>query len=106
MEDLSKDGNMQQSVFGVYLGGAEEKNKYNAGYLAPTVHLHNLFTKGDKRYEGTFMLELHKFYYDYYTAPTTLPLSISMLPAGCRMLTSLLGRTKIRLCARMRLSSK
>ena len=80
LEDLSKDGNMQQSVFGVYLGGAEEKNKYNAGYLAPTVHLHNLFTKGDKRYEGTFMLELHKFYYDYYTAPTTSPIKYFYAP--------------------------
>ena len=70
LEDLSKSGNMQQSMFGVYLGGAEEKNKYNAGYLAPTLHLHNLFEQGDLRYEGTFMLELHKYYYDYYNNPS------------------------------------
>lgn len=68
LEDLSKSGNSQQSLFGVYLGGAEEKNKYNYGFLAPTYHLHELFTEGDARYEGTFMLELYKNYYDYYDA--------------------------------------
>lgn len=68
LEDLSKNGNTQQSLFGVYLGGAEEKNKYNYGYLAPTLRLHELFTEGDSRYEGTFMLELYKQYYDYYDA--------------------------------------
>lgn len=68
LEDLSKSGNAQQSLFGVYLGGAEEKNKYNYGFLAPTYHLHELFTEGDARYEGTFMLELYKNYYDYYDA--------------------------------------
>lgn len=68
LEDLSKNGNSQQSLFGSYLGGAEEKNKYVYGYLAPTLRLHELFTEGDARYEGTFMLELHKNYYDYYDA--------------------------------------
>lgn len=68
LEDLNKNGNSQQSLFGVYLGGAEEKNKYCYGYLAPTLHLHDLFTEGDARYEGTFMLELYKNYYDYYDA--------------------------------------
>lgn len=68
LEDLSKSGNSQQSLFGIYLGGAEEKNKYCYGYLAPTLHLHDLFTEGDARYEGTFMLELYKNYYDYYDA--------------------------------------
>lgn len=68
LEDLSKSGNAQQSLFGVYLGGAEEKNKYNYGFLAPTFRLHELFTEGDSRYEGTFMLELYKGYYDFYDA--------------------------------------
>lgn len=80
LEDLSRDGNMQQSVFGVYLGGAEEANKYNAGYLAPTVRLHNLFEQGDSRYEGTFMLELHKYYYDYYTSSSTSPVKYFYAP--------------------------
>lgn len=80
LEDLSADGNMQQSVFGVYLGGAEEKNKYNAGYLAPTLHLHQLFSEGDNRYEGTFMLELHQYYYDYYTQPLTSPIKYYYAP--------------------------
>lgn len=81
LEDITKNGNMQQSMFGVYLGGAEEKNKYNAGYLAPTVRLHQLFEKGDGRYAGTFMLELHKYYYDYYTSPTTSPMKYFYAPA-------------------------
>ena len=68
LEDLNKSGNVQQSLFGVYLGGTEEHNKYNYGYLAPTLHLHELFAEGDARYEGTFMLELYKKYYDYYDA--------------------------------------
>lgn len=72
---------MQQSMFGVYLGGAEEKNKYNAGYLAPTVRLHQLFEKGDGRYAGTFMLELHEYYYDYYTSPTTSPMKFFYAPS-------------------------
>lgn len=80
LEDLSADGNMQQSVFGVYLGGAEEKNKYNAGYLAPTLYLHQLFSEGDNRYEGTFMLELHQYYYDYYTQPLTSPIKYYYAP--------------------------
>ena len=80
LEDLSKSGNMQQSMFGVYLGGAEEKNKYNAGYLAPTLHLHNLFEPGDMRYEGTFMLELHKYYYDYYTKADESPVKYFYAP--------------------------
>lgn len=80
LQDLSKDGNMQQSVFGVYLGGAEEKNKYNAGYLAPTLHLHQLFQPGDLRYEGTFMLELRKYYYDHYTAAATSPVKYFYAP--------------------------
>lgn len=66
LEDLSKSGNAQQSLFGVYLGGTEEHNKYNYVYLAPTLRLHELFAEGDARYEGTFMLELYNQYYDYY----------------------------------------
>lgn len=80
LENLSKDGNMQQSVFGVYLGGGEESNKYNAGYLAPTLRLHSLFEKGDKRYKGTFMLELHKYYYDYYKTPSSSPIKYFYAP--------------------------
>ena len=80
LNDLSKDGNMQQSLFGVYLGGAEEKNKYNAGYLAPTLHLHKLFQEGDMRYEGTFMLELHQYYYDYYTKADESPIKYFYAP--------------------------
>ena len=68
LENLSSSGNSQQSLFGVYLGGADEKNKYCYGYLAPTLRLHELFGEGDARYEGTFMLELYKNYYDHYDA--------------------------------------
>lgn len=68
LEDLKDDGNSQQSLFGAYLGGAEEKNKYIYGYMAPTLRLHQLFTEGDARYEATFMLELCNQYYDYYDA--------------------------------------
>lgn len=81
LASLSADGNMQQSMFGVYLGGAEEKNKYNAGYLAPTYRLHQLYTEGDNRYEGTFMLEVQKYYYDYYKGATTSAVKYYYAPA-------------------------
>ena len=59
-----------------------------------TVHLQNLFTKGDKRYEGTFMLELHKFYYDYYTAPTTSPIKYFYVLGWCLIQTLKLEKRK------------
>ena len=66
LQNAETDGNKQQSMFAVYLGNANEGHKYTSGYLTPTLRLHQLFTKGDSRYEGTFMLEVHKHYYDYY----------------------------------------
>lgn len=66
IEDPSSDGNMQQSFFGTYLGGSEDGHKYTTSNLTPTLRLHQLFTKGDSRYEGTFMVQLYNKYYDYY----------------------------------------
>lgn len=48
--------------------------------MAPTLHLHQLFSEGDNRYEGTFMLELHQYYYDYYTQPLTSPIKYYYAP--------------------------
>lgn len=65
-------GNMQQSFFGTYLGGVEDGNKYTTSNLTPTLHLHQLFTKGDARYEGTFMVVFYNKYYDLYTKTSSL----------------------------------
>lgn len=60
-------GNMQQAFFGTYLGGVEDGNKYTTSTLTPTIRLHQLFSKGDTRYEGTFMVQFYTHYYDFYT---------------------------------------
>lgn len=66
IEDPSNDGNMQQSFFGTYLGGSEDGHKYTTSNLTPTLRLHQLFTEGDARYSGTFMVQLYNKYYDFY----------------------------------------
>jgi len=72
VSDPSKDGNMQQSFFGTYLGGSNEGHKYTTSNLTPTLRLHQLYTEGDSRYEGTFMVEIYNRYYDFYTKSAEL----------------------------------
>lgn len=72
ISDPSNDGNMQQAFFGTYLGGVEDGHKYTTSTLTPTIRLHQLFTKGDTRYEGTFMVQLYNSYYDLYTKTSLL----------------------------------
>ena len=72
IENPSTDGNMQQSYFGTYLNGANDGHKYTTSTLTPTLRLHELFIKGDSRYEGTFMVQLYTKYYDLYTKTAEL----------------------------------
>lgn len=76
------DGSYQQSQFGAYLGGSEKpRNKAIDGNFAPSLRLQQLYTKGDARLEQTFMLEFHKAYFDYYSAPTTSEILYYYAPA-------------------------
>lgn len=82
VEDPSGDGSYQQAQFGAYLGGSENAlNKAIDGNLSPFLRLHELYAKGDGRYEQTFMLEFHTWYFDYYTNPTNSPIQIYYAPA-------------------------
>jgi len=82
VEDPSSDGSRQQSQFGSYLGGSENaRNKSIDGALSPFLRLHQLFEKGDGRYEQTFMLEFHTWYFDYYSSGTTSPIKYYYAPA-------------------------
>lgn len=81
VEDPASDGSYQQAQFGAYLGGSENpQNKAIDGNLSPFLRLHQLFAKGDGRYEQTFMMEFHTWYFDYYTAPSTSPVKIYYAP--------------------------
>lgn len=68
VEDPVNDGSAQQAHFAAYLGGSEDKNKYTASGLAPTLHMHELFASSpeDERYDATFMTVLYNEYWDYY----------------------------------------
>ncbi|MCI1647600.1 MAG: RagB/SusD family nutrient uptake outer membrane protein [Bacteroides sp.] len=82
VEDPVADGSYQQAQFGSYLGGSEKPlNKAIDGNFAPSLRLQQLYTHGDARLEQTFMLEFHKNYFDYYTAPTTSPIIYYYAPA-------------------------
>ncbi len=82
VEDPSGDGSYQQAQFGSYLGGSENaRNKSIDGNLSPFLRLHQLYNEGDGRYEQTFMLEFHTWYFDYYSSPTSSPVKIYYAPA-------------------------
>ncbi len=82
VENPSDDGSYQQAQFGTYLGGSENAlNKAIDGSLSPFLRLHQLFAKGDGRYEQTFMLEFHTWYFDFYTNPENSPIQIYYAPA-------------------------
>lgn len=82
VDDPSDDGCSQQSLFGSYLGGSENAdNKAINGNLSPFLRLHQLYEKGDGRYEQTFMMEFHEWYFDYYNSPTTSEIQIYYAPA-------------------------
>ncbi len=82
VENPVLDGSYQQAQFGTYLGGAEKpQNKSTDGNFAPSLRLQQLYTHGDARLEQTFMLEFHKNYFDYYSAPTTSPIIYYYAPA-------------------------
>ena len=82
VEDPSSDGSYQQAQFGAYLGGSEYAlNKAIDGNLSPFLRLHQLYDKGDGRYEQTFMMEFHTRYFDYYTNPTTSSIQFYYAPA-------------------------
>lgn len=69
---LQNDGSRQQALFGTYLGGAEKfRNKSTDGTICPALRLHQMYGKGDGRWEQTFMSEFHQFYFDYYSARKT-----------------------------------
>ncbi|MFV0507131.1 MAG: RagB/SusD family nutrient uptake outer membrane protein [Bacteroidales bacterium] len=82
IENPVSSGSYQQAQFGCYLGGSEfPLNKAMDGNLAPFLRLHQLFSKGDGRYEQTFMTEFHQNYFDYYTEPTSSPIIYYYPPA-------------------------
>ncbi len=82
VEDPSGDGSYQQAQFGAYLGGSENaRNKAIDGNMSPFLRLHQRYDRGDGRYEQTFMMEFHTWYFDYYTDPTTSPIKIYYAPA-------------------------
>ncbi|MDD5814191.1 MAG: RagB/SusD family nutrient uptake outer membrane protein [Bacteroidales bacterium] len=76
VDDPKNDGSYQMAQFGAYLGGAEfPRTKAIDGTYSPTYYMHQLFSRGDGRYEQTFMLELYGTksgdmptykYFDYY----------------------------------------
>lgn len=80
VDNPKTDGSYQMAQFGAYLGGAEyPRTKAIDGTYSPTFHFHHLFSKGDGRYEQTFMLELYGTddtgmpvykYFDYYYPST------------------------------------
>ncbi|MDH6534155.1 RagB/SusD family nutrient uptake outer membrane protein [Parabacteroides sp. 52] len=67
-------GNKQQAHFCAYLDGQEKGHKYTSSTLTPTLWMHEVFNtnttnaKQDERYEATFMTELRKSYWDFYSA--------------------------------------
>ncbi len=70
VDDPGDDGSYQQAQFGAYLGGSEKpRNKAIDGNYSPLLHFHQLFTRGDGRYEQTFMMEFHEAYFDFYSDP-------------------------------------
>ena len=83
VDDPKDDGNKQQAHFCSYLDGQEKGHKYTSSTLTPTLWMHEVFNSNpsnpaqDERYEGTFMTELRKSYWDYYdedkknTSPVT-----------------------------------
>lgn len=82
VENPKEDGSIQMAQFGAYLGGSEEpRNKAIDGCYSPLLHLHQLFTKGDGRYEQTFMLEFHDSYFDFYSARNSSPIKFYYAPA-------------------------
>ena len=82
VENPSSGGSRQMSQFGSYLGGSENAlNKSIDGNLSPFLRLHQMYLKGDGRYEQTFMLEFHKWYFDYYTSATTSEIKFYYAPA-------------------------
>lgn len=67
-------GNNQFYYFSSYLGGSETKGgaplrSYN---LCPTNFALGLYTKGDKRWDATFMTTVYENYYDFFRRPTEL----------------------------------
>lgn len=89
VENPSSDGSRQMSQFGSYLGGSEYPlNKSIDGNYSPLLNLHQKFTRGDGRYEQTFMFELHgnnatnnfNGYFNYYTAKETTPIRVYYAP--------------------------
>lgn len=67
-------GNNQFYYFSSYLGGSETKGgaplrSYN---LCPTNYALGLYTKGDKRWDATFMTTVYENYYDFFRKPTEL----------------------------------
>lgn len=60
VENPKSDGSIQMAQFGAYLGGSEyPRTKGMDGSYSPTYYMHHLYSKGDGRYEQTFMLELY-----------------------------------------------
>lgn len=60
VDNPKDDGSYQMAQFGAYLGGAEyPRTKAIDGTYSPNFCMHKLFTKGDGRYEQTFMTELY-----------------------------------------------
>lgn len=59
-------GNIQQSLFGPYLGGSETNQKLMATQLVPSWSVHMWFAENDARYDESFMLTIYENYFDYY----------------------------------------
>lgn len=89
VENPSSDGSHQMAQFGSYLGGSEYPlNKAIDGNYTPELNMHHKFTRGDGRYEQTFMMELHgntetnsfNGYFNFYTARESTPIRVYYAP--------------------------
>ncbi len=66
MPNPETSGNMQQALFGPYLGGPERGHKYSDTNFFPTWYLHSLYDEDDARYDATFMRKVYQRYFYYY----------------------------------------
>ena len=68
--DPNNLGNRQYNYFGPYMGGSEAAGEYPSKTytLCPTQFALDLYDEGDTRWDATFMVQLYKPYYAYWTS--------------------------------------
>lgn len=91
VDNPKADGSYQMAQFGAYLGGSEHpRTKAMDGSYSPLYRMHHMFTRGDGRYEQTFMLELPALikgddysnyqYFDHYYPEKKTPIAFYYAP--------------------------